>query len=53
MFCQPFIEYKKKYSLLLAIKLSPNNMRLENGHLNAPIYLAGQIGQIVDAILGD
>ncbi len=47
------VEYKKKYSPLLAIKLSPNNMRLENGHLNAPIYLAGQIGQIVDAILGE
>jgi len=43
-------EYKKKYSPLLAIKLSPNNLRLENGHLNAPIYLAGQLGQIIDAI---
>ena len=27
-------------------------LRLENGHLNAPIYLAGQTRQIVDAIYG-
>ena len=45
-------EYKKRYSPRLAIKLSPNNMRLENGHLNAPLYLAGQLDQIVESILG-
>lgn len=45
-------EYKKKYAPPLAIKLSRNNMRLESGHLNAPIYLAGQLPQIIDAVLG-
>ena len=39
--------YKKKYQPELAIKLSANNLRYENGHINAPIYLAGLLNSLV------
>ena len=45
------VEYKKKYLPKLAIKLSGKNIRLEAGQLNAPIYLAGHLRELIDNIL--
>ena len=45
------VEYKKKYSPQLAVKLSGKNIRLEDGQLNAPIYLAGHLNELIDNAL--
>ncbi len=45
------VEYKKKYEPSLAVKLSGKNIRLEDGQLNAPIYLAGHLQELIDNIL--
>ena len=42
---------KKEYLPKLAIKLSGKNIRLEAGQLNAPIYLAGHLRELIDNIL--
>ncbi len=43
--------YKQKYLPKLAIKFSANNMRLEDNHLNAPIYMAEYIFAMVQTFL--
>ena len=45
------VEYKKKYSPKLAIKLSGKNIRLEDGQLNAPIYLAEHLNKLINRAL--
>jgi len=40
-------EYKKRYAPLLAVKLSGKNIRHERGHLNAPIYLAEFLPELI------
>lgn len=53
-------EYKKKFSPTLAVKLSAQNLRLEDSstsepkthfHLNAPLYMAEYIGEMCETVL--
>ena len=40
-------QYKRKYNPQLSIKLSFKNLRIENNHINAPIYMAGSLHQLI------
>jgi hypothetical protein len=48
---QSLVEYKKKYSPKLAIKLNGKNIKLEDGQLNAPIYLAEHLNELINRAL--
>jgi uncharacterized protein len=41
------VSYKNKYEPSCSIKLSGKNLRFENNQLNAPIYLAGRLNQLL------
>jgi hypothetical protein len=43
-------EYKRKYNPSLVIKLSAMNIRMEDKHLNAPIYLACLLGNMLERL---
>jgi len=40
--------FKKKFSPNLAIKLSGRPLRYESGHINAPLYLTGQLPRLIE-----
>lgn len=42
--------YKKKYKPKLSVKLSLNNLRIEESHINAPIYMAGNLYDLFDNV---
>jgi uncharacterized protein len=41
--------YKEKYNPRLAIKLSSKNLRLEKNHLNAPVYMATLLNELISS----